>query len=965
AQYLANLASVGVTVFVSSGDGGSSPDSNGSSGYPATAANVESPASSPTVIAVGGTSVSLDIASGTVNSETVWSGSGGGVSTIFNRPSWQTGAGLPVGTTRAVPDVAAPADPITGALVILSGTQQQYGGTSWGAPTWAGFCALINQARANSGQVASGLLGPKIYPLLGTAGFRDVTSGNNGAYSAGTGYDLVTGLGAPNVGVLLQQLVNLPSILNQPESQSLIVGQDTSATFSVVASTGAMLNYQWQRAPAGSTIFSNISDSATYAGTGTATLTVSGVTSAMSGDQFQCVVSNSFGTLTSSPAALVLDIPLQITTFAGSAGISGSTDGTGATALFNTPGGIAADNAGNIYVADTNNHTVRKVTPAGSVTTLAGLAGVSGSTNGTGNAARFNFTSNLAVDSANNVYVADAGNNEIRKITPAGVVTTLAGRAGSRGAGSVNGTGSAARFNGPQGVGVDSAGNVYVADTSNNLIRKITPAGVVTTFAGATSSGSADGAGTAARFNFPVDVTVDGANNVYVADTNNATIRKITPDGMVTTLAGLAGATGNLDGVGSTARFTSPCGVRTDAAGNIFVADNEGNTIRKITPAGVVTTIAGLGGFSGSADGIGAAVRFNSPANALPDGSGHIYVIDTNNYTLRKGAFIAPPQITGPPKDQTAQAGQGAEFSVTASGVPTPAYRWQRAAAGSTVFANLADDASYAGSGTATLTVNGTAIAMNGDQFQCVVSNSYGSALTTPVTLAVNAPPHFTSATAATFVFGQTGSFNVTATGQPTPTFSASGLPPWASIDPTSGTLGGTPATSGNFSITLAASNAAGTDSQSFTLTVNMAFATWAAAMPLTGPDAQPSADPHHTGVPNLLAYAFGLNALSPDVELLPQVSLFADSNGPHAQITFTIPANLTDVIYAVEVSGDLAVWTPGHTYGPGFVNGAGLPTQEVSRTPNPDGSQVIVVRDISGAPGEARFIRVRVTPVP
>ena len=182
------------------------------------------------------------------------------------------------------------------------------------------------------------------------------------------------------------------------------------------------------------------------------------------------------------------------------------------------PYGVAVDGAGNVYVADHGNDEIRKITPAGVVTTLAGAAGQAGSADGTGSAARFYDPAGVAVDSAGNVYVADAGNDEIRKITPAGVVTTLAGAAGQ--AGSADGTGSAARFYIPHGVAVDGAGNVYVADTENDEIRKITPAGVVTTLAGAAGSiGSADGPGSAARFFQPYGVAVDSAGNVYVADT--------------------------------------------------------------------------------------------------------------------------------------------------------------------------------------------------------------------------------------------------------------------------------------------------------------------------------------------------------------------------------------------------------------------------------------------------------------
>ena len=179
--------------------------------------------------------------------------------------------------------------------------------------------------------------------------------------------------------------------------------------------------------------------------------------------------------------------------------------------------------------------------------------------------------------------------------------------------GSADGTGSAARFNDPDGVAVDGAGNVYVADTFNDTIRKITPAGVVTTLAGSPGQvGSADGTGSAARFNDPEGVAVDAAGNVYVADTRNDTIRKITPAGVVTTLAGSPGQAGSADGTGSAARFDFPNGVAVDGAGNVYVADAGNDTIRKITPAGVVTTLAGTAGQSGSADGTGSAARFNA-----------------------------------------------------------------------------------------------------------------------------------------------------------------------------------------------------------------------------------------------------------------------------------------------------------------------------------------------------------------
>jgi NHL repeat-containing protein len=287
-------------------------------------------------------------------------------------------------------------------------------------------------------------------------------------------------------------------------------------------------------------------------------------------------------------------------------GGSGGADGVGAAARFNLPQGVATDSAGNVYVADSFNNLIRKITPAGVVTTLAG-SGNPGSTDAIGAAAGFNFPIGVATDGAGNVYVGDTGNFTIRKITAAGVVTTLAGTApgdNGGGGGSADGTGAAARFGSPRGVATDSAGNVYVADYGVSTIRKVTPAGVVTTFAGTASlSGSTDATGAAASFASPLGVATDSADNVYVADSGNSTIRKITPAGVVTTLAGTAGVPGSTDATGAAASFASPLGVATDSAGNVYVADTNNGTIRKITPAGAVSTVVGVAGQAGFAPG--------------------------------------------------------------------------------------------------------------------------------------------------------------------------------------------------------------------------------------------------------------------------------------------------------------------------------------------------------------------------
>ena len=324
-----------------------------------------------------------------------------------------------------------------------------------------------------------------------------------------------------------------------------------------------------------------------------------------------------------------------VTTLAGTAGVTGSADGTGLAAQFRYPQGIAADTAGNLYVVDTNNSTIRKITPAGSVTTLAGTPGVSGSADGSGAAAKFSNPSAITSDTTGNLFVADTNNTTIRKITAGGVVTTLAGTPGV--AGSADGTGLAAQIRYPQGIAVDTAGNLFVADTGNFTIRKITPAGAVTTLAGTPSvSGSADGSGAAAQFNQPYGIAADTAGNLFLADTFNNTIRKITPAGAVTTLAGTPGVSGRADGSGAAAQFNRPFGITADTAGNLFLADTYNNTIRKITPAGAVTTLAGTPGVSGSADGSGLAAQFSYPQGIAADTAGNLFVADTGNFTIRK-----------------------------------------------------------------------------------------------------------------------------------------------------------------------------------------------------------------------------------------------------------------------------------------------------------------------------------------
>ena len=410
------------------------------------------------------------------------------------------------------------------------------------------------------------------------------------------------------------------------------------------------------------------------------------------------------------------------------AGTYGCLDSTNSAARFLSTVAVAVDGAGNIYAADTGNNLIRKITPAGAVTTLAGLAGVGGTNDGTGTNALFRHPTGLALDNATNLYVADSGNHTIREVTPAGIVTTFAGLPGT--SGYADGTNTAARFTNPAGVAVDAATNVYVADFGNSVIRKITPAGAVSTLAGlGLAVGADDGTNTAARFAMPCGVAVDAFTNVYVADTFNHTIRLITSAGQVSTLAGLAGVPGSADGPGSNALFYAPHSLALDGAGNLYVADTFNSVIREITPAGMVITVAGRAGSFGVADDKGPFAQFYHPYGLAVDGATNLYVADTFNNSIRKGTPYLLPILTTELQNQAVLGGDTVTFTVGAVGAGPLNYQWQK------------NGVNISGATNATL-VFASAVAVNAATYDVVVSNAYGSVTNQPVTLAVSVPPN-------------------------------------------------------------------------------------------------------------------------------------------------------------------------------------------------------------------------------
>lgn len=323
--------------------------------------------------------------------------------------------------------------------------------------------------------------------------------------------------------------------------------------------------------------------------------------------------------------------PRRVDTFAGD-GFDGFADGVGPAARFNLPWGVACDELGNLYVADSANHRIRKITPDGTVSTLAG-DGVSGYLDGEALEARFSYPRDLAIDRNGALYVADNGNNRIRKISAQGMVTTLSGD-GVRGF--YDGPRVYARYSLPNGIVVDAAGHCYVTDTTNYRIRKISPGGTASTFAGDGVAGYADAPGTEARFSSPRGLAIDAHGNLYLVECGNSRVRKISPEGVVTTVAG-DGRGKHADGEALAASFKEPCGIAVDPAGNLYVADSDNECIRMISPEGHVETIAGDGkGVADYADGSGPLARFNSPVGLCVGPAGDIYVSDSKYHCIRR-----------------------------------------------------------------------------------------------------------------------------------------------------------------------------------------------------------------------------------------------------------------------------------------------------------------------------------------
>ncbi len=356
-----------------------------------------------------------------------------------------------------------------------------------------------------------------------------------------------------------------------------------------------------------------------------------------------------------SAQGIPVAVPL-IETIAGGGSALGD-NGPAASAQLNFPAGAVLDGAGNLYIADASNHRVRRVDTAGVITTVAGGVGSGGGYSGDGGqaaAAEIHLPQGVALDGAGNLYIADRNNHRVRRVDTAGVITTVAGT-GANSYGGDSGQAAAAQINAPSGVAADASGNLYIADTLNSRIRKVDAAtGIISTVAGtgANSYGGDGGAATSAQIQYPYGVAVDGAGNLYIADTFNNRIRKVdAATGIISTVAGTgANSYGGDGGAATAAHMDNPYGVALDGLGNLYIADTNNHRVRKIDTAGVITTVAGTagpGGYSGDG-GAATAAELNTPRSMALDGLGNLYIADANNHRVRKVTMFLPPPPPAP-----------------------------------------------------------------------------------------------------------------------------------------------------------------------------------------------------------------------------------------------------------------------------------------------------------------------------
>lgn len=490
-----------------------------------------------------------------------------------------------------------------------------------------------------------------------------------------------------------------PEIIAQPQPQAANPGDEVRFTVNVRGL--APWTFQWRKdgSPlAGATLFDLILPNVQLAHAG----------------RYSVEAVSPAGRVTSEPALLAIAPTLRYSLHAGTPGYFGSGDGPPNVARFQGLGGLAIDAAGNLLVADVGNNAIRRASPSGVVSSVAGLLGPPGFADGPAATARFAGPQGLAVDTAGNIYVADSDNHVIRKISPAGIVSTFAGAAGQPGA--VDGPPTQARFRAPQGMALDAGGNLFVADLGNSAIRRVTPAGLVSTFAGAlNAAGFLDGTGAAARLTYPGALTIDPAGTLWVADVTNTAVRKISRDGSVTTFAILPW-------------LRLPRGLAVDGRGDVYVANSFGGIVR-------LTADGALGGTVSRPYAEIAAdfsrLSYFSPVGLALDRQGALFVADSGNMCVLKATLVPGSgdpgiAIEAPPAAQRIAVGGSAVLSVAATG-PGLYYQWRK------------DGVPIAGASKSQLVLTGTTVSDTGG-YSVLVGN-FAGAVVSPAAALTFAPP--------------------------------------------------------------------------------------------------------------------------------------------------------------------------------------------------------------------------------
>ncbi len=416
------------------------------------------------------------------------------------------------------------------------------------------------------------------------------------------------------------------------------------------------------------TLISNLPGSATYGGSFTPTITTSGdgTTSVTSSTTSVCTVTagivnyigvgtctliahvsagvsyaaadgsaQSFTIAAATPTTpSITNVPFRLSFFAGNGYAGTATEGTATSSLLNGPNGVAVDASGNVYIADSGNNRIEKVTPQGTLSVFAGT-GTSGTpTEGTATNSKLNSPGGVAVDSSGNVYIADSGNNRIEKVTPQGRLSFFAGT-GTAGAPTA-GTATSSNLNFPRGVVVDSFGNVFIADYFNYRVEKVTPQGTLSFFAGTGTSGTPTAGPATSSKLIPSGVAVDSFGNVYIADSGNNRIDKVTPSGTLSIIAGTGTAGAPTAGPATSSNLKGPRGVAVDSFGNVFIADFNNQRIEKVTPQGTLSFFAGTGVLGAPTEGTATSSNLDRPSGVAVDSFGNVYIADYGNMRVEK-----------------------------------------------------------------------------------------------------------------------------------------------------------------------------------------------------------------------------------------------------------------------------------------------------------------------------------------